>query len=176
MDLCKERRMTLYPQYTVPVIGAGGIYDGRGLAMALSYGCQGIWVGTRFVATHEAGASLGHKQAILDADYETAQPTLVYSGRPLRTLKNEYVTEWEGNRATEMKRLLKKGIIPRDVDRENKERQIFGYELGDRHFAGIVAGSIHQIMFAKDVVNEIMTECIQCLKRDKDRIQRLSKL
>ena len=42
VDLCRNARMTLYPQYTVPVVGAGGIYDGRGLAMALSYGCDAV--------------------------------------------------------------------------------------------------------------------------------------
>ena len=50
VDLCRGKRMTLYPQHQVPVVGAGGIYDGRGLAMALSFGCQAVWVGTRFVA------------------------------------------------------------------------------------------------------------------------------
>ena len=162
--------------YAVPVVGAGGIYDGRGLAMALSYGADAVWIGTRFVATHEAGASMGHKEAILSAEYETARPTLVYSGRPLRTLRNEYVAEWEGQRAGEMKRLLEQGIVPRDVDKENRKRQTFGYQLGDRHFAGVVAGSINDIKFAKDVVHEMMTQCIQCLKRDRGRIRILSKL
>ena len=45
----------------VHVIAAGGIYDGRGLASALMYGAQGVWVGTRFVASTEAGAPKKHK-------------------------------------------------------------------------------------------------------------------
>ena len=86
------------------------------------------------MATHEAGASLGHKQAICKATYEDAKTTLVYSGRPLRTLKNEYTTEWETNRTGEMKMLLDKGIVPRDVDSDDPQKQLFGYQLGDRFF------------------------------------------
>lgn len=47
----------------IPLIAAGGIFDGRGLAAALSYGAEGVWVGTRFVASVEAGAPKAHKQA-----------------------------------------------------------------------------------------------------------------
>lgn len=174
VDLCKDKRMTLYPQYNVPVVGAGGIYDGRGLAMALSYGCQAVWIGTRFVATHEAGATLGHKKAICAATYEDAQTTLVYSGRPLRTLKNEYTTDWETNRVGELRKLLKKGVVPRDVDGGFPERQLFGYQLGDRYIAGEVAGNIYEIKYAKDVMNDIMSECVACLKRERKRIVRIS--
>eukprot|EP01084_Bolivina_argentea_P056341 103136_1 len=92
--------LTLYPQY-----------NGRGLAMALSFGCDSVWIGTRFVATFEAGASLGHKQAICKANYEDANTTLVYSGRPLRTLTSDYVYDWEHNRKDEMTRVLKNGIL-----------------------------------------------------------------
>jgi NAD(P)H-dependent flavin oxidoreductase YrpB (nitropropane dioxygenase family) len=46
----------------VPVIAAGGIYDGRGLAASLMWGAQGVWVGTRFVASTEAAAPKKHKE------------------------------------------------------------------------------------------------------------------
>merc|ERR1711934_242891 len=54
----------------VLVVGAGGIFDGRGLAMALSAGCSGVWVGTRFIACDEAGAGPMHKQKVVKADYD----------------------------------------------------------------------------------------------------------
>merc|ERR1719420_2094007 len=47
------------------VVGAGGIFDGRGLASALSVGCSGVWVGTRFIASDEAGAGPVHKKRIV---------------------------------------------------------------------------------------------------------------
>lgn len=56
VDLCKDKKSPLTGQ-PVPVIAAGGIFDGRGLAMALALGAEAVWVGTRFVASEEAGAS-----------------------------------------------------------------------------------------------------------------------
>ena len=54
----------------VPVVAAGGIFDGRGLAMALSLGASAVWVGTRFVAAEEAGAPPRHQKAVVDATYD----------------------------------------------------------------------------------------------------------
>jgi NAD(P)H-dependent flavin oxidoreductase YrpB (nitropropane dioxygenase family) len=76
------------------VVAAGGISDGRGLAAALSYGAAGVWVGTRFVASEEAGAPKMHKDLVLSAGYDDTVKTLVYSGRPLHVRKTAYVAEW----------------------------------------------------------------------------------
>ncbi|KAH0830381.1 2-nitropropane dioxygenase [Lanmaoa asiatica] len=61
VDLCKNVRSPLSGEPIV-VVAAGGIADGRGLAAALSYGADGVWVGTRFVASEEAGAPRKHKE------------------------------------------------------------------------------------------------------------------
>jgi enoyl-[acyl-carrier protein] reductase II len=57
--------MALIPQVVdaveIPVLGAGSIVDGRGLAAALAFGCQGVWMGTRFIASHEARAADAYK-------------------------------------------------------------------------------------------------------------------
>merc|ERR1712070_1108813 len=68
----------------VIVVGAGGIFDGRGLAMAIAAGCSGVWVGTRFIASEEAGAGPYHKQSVVKADYTDTIRTTIYSGRPMR--------------------------------------------------------------------------------------------
>merc|ERR1719486_1760549 len=60
VDLCRGKLSPLTGKQ-VPVVAAGGIYDGRGLAMALSLGADGVWVGTRFVASAEGGAPKKHK-------------------------------------------------------------------------------------------------------------------
>lgn len=52
------------------VVGAGGIFDGRGLAMALNAGCAGVWVGTRFIASEEAGAGPMHKKRVVEASWD----------------------------------------------------------------------------------------------------------
>ena len=78
----------------VYVIGAGAVYDGRGLAANLSWGAEAVWVGTRFVASAEAGAPKAHKDALLSAGYEDAVTTLIYTGRPLRVRRTPYVDDW----------------------------------------------------------------------------------
>merc|ERR1719502_803877 len=55
VDLCKGFKSSL-TERPIYVVAAGGIYDGRGLAMALSYGAQAVWVGTRFVMSKESGS------------------------------------------------------------------------------------------------------------------------
>jgi NAD(P)H-dependent flavin oxidoreductase YrpB (nitropropane dioxygenase family) len=61
VDIC-NRFLIQADLVQVPVIAAGGIYDGRGLAASLMWGAQGVWVGTRFVASTEAAAPKKHKE------------------------------------------------------------------------------------------------------------------
>ncbi|KAM0802617.1 2-nitropropane dioxygenase [Usnea florida] len=84
-DVAKRYRPALLGGRTGMVVAAGGIYDGRGLAGALMMGAVGVWVGTRFVASEEAGCSRGHKEAVVGARWGDTVRTLVVSGRPLRT-------------------------------------------------------------------------------------------
>merc|ERR1719401_2561780 len=82
----------------IQVVGAGGIFDGRGLASCLAMGCSGVWVGTRFIASEEAGAGPLHKKRVVDADYSDTIRTIIYSGRPMRVFKTPYNTEYEEQR------------------------------------------------------------------------------
>ena len=93
VDLCKGATSPLTGQ-PVAVVAAGGIADGRGLAAALSYGASGVWVGTRFVASEEAGAPPIHKQLVVSAGYDDTVRTLLYSGRPMSVRKTDYVRDW----------------------------------------------------------------------------------
>lgn len=96
----------------VYVVGAGAVFDGRGLAANLSWGAEAvctclaisypscmlsrstIGVGTRFVASTEAGAPKIHKDLVVSAGYEDAVTTLIFTGRPLRVRKTPYVADW----------------------------------------------------------------------------------
>ncbi len=84
-------------------VGAGGIFDGRGVAMALSYGAQAVWCGTRFVNCLESGATAKHKQGIVDSTVHDTMRTEIYTGRPLRVFKHAYAMDWENNRKAEMR-------------------------------------------------------------------------
>ena len=76
------------------VIGAGAVFDGRGLAANLSWGAQGVWVGTRFVASVEAGAPKMHKELVVSAGFEDVARTTIFTGRPMRVRKTPYVADW----------------------------------------------------------------------------------
>ncbi|MBL8771115.1 MAG: nitronate monooxygenase [Phenylobacterium sp.] len=79
----------------IPVVAAGGLYDGRGLAAALSLGAVGVWMGTRFIASQEAHAARMYHETILAASDEDTVRTRCYSGKPMRVKKNPYVDDWE---------------------------------------------------------------------------------
>ncbi len=79
----------------IPVIAAGGIYDGRGIAAALALGAIGVWMGTRFIASEEAHAASLYKQTIVEASDTDTTRTRCYSGKPMRVRTNPYVQDWE---------------------------------------------------------------------------------
>lgn len=81
--------------HLVPVVAAGGIYDGRGLASALAYGASGVWVGTRFLASQEANAVSGYKEALLAARSDQTVITKAYTGRTVRALANDWTRYYE---------------------------------------------------------------------------------
>jgi enoyl-[acyl-carrier protein] reductase II len=93
--------MPLVPQIVdavgdrVPVVAAGGIFDGRGLAAALTLGADGIWVGTRFIATPEARAVVGYKDALLGSAEDGTTVSRAYSGKTMRVVRNDYTRFFE---------------------------------------------------------------------------------
>lgn len=79
----------------IPVIAAGGIYDGRGLAAALALGACGVWMGTRFIASEEAHAAQSYKDTVVGAGDTDTTRTRCYSGKPMRCRTNDYIKDWE---------------------------------------------------------------------------------
>jgi enoyl-[acyl-carrier protein] reductase II len=83
--------------HRVPIIAAGGVYDGRGLASALCYGAQGVWVGTRFMMSPEAKTNDEYKARLLKATSDDTSVTKAYTGSTMRVIRNPYVTKYEEN-------------------------------------------------------------------------------
>jgi enoyl-[acyl-carrier protein] reductase II len=79
----------------VPVVAAGGISDGRGLAAALALGADGVWVGTRFIATPEANTGVGFKDALLRSREDDTVISKAFSGKTMRVVRNEMSTYFE---------------------------------------------------------------------------------
>ena len=79
----------------LPVIAAGGIADGRGVAAALALGAQAAAIGTAFLRTAEAGTGAAYRQALADADETSTVTTSAFSGRTARGLRNAYVRAFD---------------------------------------------------------------------------------
>ena len=79
----------------IPVVAAGGISDGRGLAAALALGADGIWVGTRFIATPEARAVAGYKDQLLALAEDGTVVTRAFTGKTCRVIRNDYTNDFD---------------------------------------------------------------------------------
>ncbi|EJD53270.1 2-nitropropane dioxygenase [Auricularia subglabra TFB-10046 SS5] len=160
VDICNNHKSPLTGE-PVLVLAAGGVADGRGLAAALSYGAAGVWVGTRFVASEEAGAPKMHKELVLKAGYDDIARTIIYTGRPLRVYKTPYVENWENNRQEEIKALTSAGTIPVE-DEVSKNPEL---STKARTFLmGSVAARINDIKPAKQIVDEIVSDAAASLQ------------
>jgi len=154
--------MALLPQAIdaaapVPVLAAGGIGDGRGLAAALAMGCIGVWVGTRFLATDEGGAMDLCKQKILTSTDEDTRVSKLYTGKTSRANYTKYHDLWDasGLEALEfpfqviLSSALLGGFVKAGLDDH----------VGG--FAGQVSGLIHEIKPARMVVEDMVEEAVE---------------
>jgi nitronate monooxygenase len=91
--------MALVPQVAdavrVPVIAAGGIADGRGIAAAFALGAAGVQIGTAFLRCPETSIAPHYREALAHASDESTQVTRAFTGRPARALRNRFTTEME---------------------------------------------------------------------------------
>ncbi|TDL27265.1 2-nitropropane dioxygenase [Rickenella mellea] len=172
VDMCKNAKSPLTGEPVI-VVAAGGIADGRGLAAALSYGASGVWVGTRFVASVEAGAPKTHKDYVLSAGYDDTVRTLVYSGRPMSVRRTPYITEWEEKRRQEIEQLTLQGKIPHEVELEKHPEKSMS---GRMWLMGKVAGSINDIKPAKEIVDELVQTAAKTLQKSNGLILPQAKL
>lgn len=92
--------MALIPQVKdavgdLPVLGAGAIADGRSVAAALMLGAEGVWVGTAFLATHEAGILDFQKQALVEGSDASTTISRCITGKPARVIRSKWTQAWE---------------------------------------------------------------------------------
>jgi len=150
----------------VPVLAAGGIFDGRGLVAALALGAQGIWMGTRFVASKEARAHRAYKDKIVAIDETETVVTRCYSGKTMRAIRTRYTDEWEGRR-DELQ------PFPQQSARATEDgvwHVLAGPEAGfdperDCMPAGQCAGGIHDLPSCREIVEGIVAQAEGILAR-----------
>ncbi|HKA03102.1 MAG TPA: nitronate monooxygenase, partial [Acidimicrobiales bacterium] len=93
--------MALVPQVVdavgdrVPVVAAGGLFDGRGLAAALALGADGVWLGTRFIVSPEARAVAGYKETLLGLAEDGTVVSRAYTGKTCRVVRNDWTQHYE---------------------------------------------------------------------------------
>ncbi len=147
--------------FPVPVLGAGGIGDGRGLAAALAMGCVGVWVGTRFLATHEGGALDVNKQKIVQSNDEGTRVSTAYTGKTLRASYNQFHDLWENSGLEPLpfptQVLISSALLASFIE-ANKTDFVGG-------LAGQVSGIIKEIKPAARVLEEMVEEAVDILTR-----------
>jgi enoyl-[acyl-carrier protein] reductase II len=163
--------MPLVPQvvdavHPIPVLAAGGIADGRGLAAAIMLGAQGVLVGTRFLATDEAPARGRSKEAIVDALGSQTMASKFFDdvrgvkwpGSTVRQIRNPILDEW-AQRPEEWKRAA-------DELRPELQEAV---STGSYVLAGESVGLIHDIIPAAEVVRRMVAEAERLLSPRRTR-------
>jgi len=149
----------------LPVLSAGGIADGRGLAAALALGAEGVLLGTRFMATPEAPIHVNFKQAIVNSDGHdtvlTEIPDLasqrVWPGAMSRAQRNKFIERWAGREwalrqnAREIGKQVQAARAAGDVDNASLS---FGQD----------AGLIDSVKSVKEVVQDIAREADEIIR------------
>ncbi|KAH7890889.1 2-nitropropane dioxygenase [Phlebopus sp. FC_14] len=143
------------------------------LAANLAWGAQAVWVGTRFVASKEAGAPKAHKDALLSAGYEDAITTVIYTGRPLRVRRTPYIEDWNNNRQAEIKELTSKGIIPVNHDLERHPEKSIEARAW---LIGRVAALINDVLPAQQIIDDMVAEASKILLHNASLVTVKSKL
>jgi enoyl-[acyl-carrier protein] reductase II len=150
----------------IPVVAAGGLYDGRGLAAALALGATGVWMGTRFIASQEAHAGELYRQAVVEAADEDTVRTRSYSGKPMRVKKNPYVEEWETRPADIQPFPMQAMLSSRAGVMGGIGGQTEGLDPDKSCFAmGQSAGGVHDILPAGEIVRRLVAEAEAAIDR-----------
>lgn len=153
-----QTTMSLLPQVadavSIPVIGAGGIGDGRGFAAAMMLGAEAVQIGTRFVVAKESIVHENYKQRIIKAKDIDSEVTGLSHGHPIRCLRNQMTREYlklekEGAPFEELEHLtlgsLRKAVMEGDINHGTV-------------MAGQIAGLISKEQTCKEMIQEIMEE------------------
>ena len=144
---------------SVPVLAAGGIGDGRGVAAGLAMGCVGVWVGTRFLATNEGGALEINKQRILKSTDEGTRVSKAYTGKTLRASYNRFHDLWDASGLEPIpfpsQVLLSSALLSSFIE-AGKTKYVGG-------LAGQVSALISDIKPAAQVLEEMVAETVEIL-------------
>jgi len=136
----------------IPLIAAGGIYDGKTAKAAFLLGAEGIQMGTRFLASKECQVHENYKKKILEATADDITVVRRFTGHPLRVIKNQF--------SEEMKKLEEKGVFPEEIKAERiaGTNPVSGNVENIPLLAGLSAAGISEIKSCQEIIDEIVKE------------------
>ncbi len=159
--------MCLVPQIVdavkIPVIAAGGIADGRGMAAAFMLGAQGVQMGTHFIVTDECQVHEAYKERILKAKDIDSRVTGRSTGHPVRALRNDMTKRYlelekKGAPFEELEQLTLGGLRKAVVDGDVKDGSVM---------AGQIAGLVKERMSCKELLDRLVAETDALMKGTK---------
>jgi NAD(P)H-dependent flavin oxidoreductase YrpB (nitropropane dioxygenase family) len=161
--------MALIPQVVdavapIPVLGAGGITDGRGLAAAMMLGAAGAWIGSAFLATTEAGITDYQKQAIVDSNEENTIVSRSVTGKPARLIRSKWTQAW-ADAGLEALPMPFQSFVSGPVLAAGAAARRADIVPG---FAGQGIGMIQSVRPAAEVLREIVAGAQQALKHAQE--------
>ena len=164
--------MALVPQVVdavgakVPVVAAGGLFDGRGLAASLSLGADGVWIGTRFIATPEARAVHGYKETLVSLPEDGTVISRSFTGKTCRVVRNEWTQHFEEH-PDELQPFPQQAMASGRAGVNH-----LGFPSGtmvdvNKEFmpCGQGVGAIHELTPAGDLLREMMAEAERTIDR-----------
>lgn len=139
---------------SIPVVAAGGIADGRGLAAALALGAAGVQMGTRFICAQECVVHPNYKQKIVNAGDRATITTGHSLGHPVRAIKNPLTRKFE--------EMEKEGISEKELIEFGTGKLLLATAEGDMTWGSIMAGQIcgliHDVLPAAEIIRRMIAE------------------
>lgn len=165
----KVASAALWPQCVdavdVPVIAAGGLFDGRGLAAALAFGCQGVWMGTRFIASREAHAGQAYKDAIVAMCDTSTTISRGFTGKTLRAIANE-TTEYFDRHPEDLKPFPLQAMESAQANRLGPIAGLLDVDPKTQCLAaGQGGGGVDAVLGAAEIVERTLAEAKAAMAR-----------
>jgi len=144
-----------------PVVAAGGIGDGRGLAGVLAMGAVGAWIGTAFLVAEEANQPLAQQQRIIAATEEDTRVTKLYSGKTMRNITNPLIEAYDASGIPALPMGLQ-GLATQDLMYSVRKA---GREDLLMNAAGQISGMLKEVRPAARILNDIVAGAAEILSR-----------
>jgi enoyl-[acyl-carrier protein] reductase II len=162
--------MNLVPQVadviSIPVIAAGGVADGRGMAAAFALGAEGVQVGTRLVCAAESNVHINYKEKIVEANDRATVVTGRSTGHPVRGLKNKLSREFE--------ELEKKGASIEEIEKLGTGKLRLAVVEGDTQWGSLMAGQSAGLVKKIEPAAAIIEDLINGATAEIERLKRFA--